>query len=108
VILEYEAENGVRPFSKWFASLDVQAALKVRTAVARLENGHFSNTKGVGAGVSEYKIDFGPGYRVYFGQDGEKLIILLGGGTKKRQNSDIQTARDLWKLYKLRKRKGES
>jgi len=58
----------------------------------------------VGAGVLEYRIDFGPGYRIYFGRDGESIVILLGGGTKKRQSNDIQTAQILWKEYKRRKR----
>ena len=57
-------------------------------------------------GVSEYKIDFGPGYRVYFGKDGDKLVILLGGGTKKRQQNDIEIAQAQWKMYKRRKKKG--
>jgi putative addiction module killer protein len=57
----------------------------------------------VGAGVFEYRIDFGPGYRVYFGKDGDAVVILLGGGTKKRQSRDITTAQDRWKDYKKRK-----
>lgn len=64
VILEYEGEDGSHPFSKWFATLNVQAALKVRTAIARMENGNFSNVKATGQGVSEVKLDFGPGYRI--------------------------------------------
>jgi putative addiction module killer protein len=60
--------------------------------------------KGVGGGVFEYRIDFGPGYRVYFGKDGEVLIILLGGGTKKRQQKDIETAHTLWQEYRQRKK----
>ena len=63
-----------------------------------------SNTKRVGSGVFECRIDFGPGYRVYFGKDGNTLIILLGGGTKKRQQNDIQKARTIWKDYKIRKK----
>ena len=59
--------------------------------------------KGVGAGVFEYRIDFGPGYRVYFGKDGETVVILLGGGTKKRQDRDIATAKERWKDYKERR-----
>jgi len=106
-VLEYEDDHGNHPYSKWFSSLDVQAALKIRTAVARMENGNFSNVKAVGQGVSEYKLDFGPGYRIYFGKDGDKLVILLGGGTKKRQSRDIETAQALWKDYKRRKKKGE-
>ena len=106
-IVEYEDEDGSHPYSKWFVSLNVQAALKVRTAIARMENSNFSNVKAVGQGVSEYKLDFGPGYRIYFGKDGDALVILLGGGTKKRQSNDIKAAQELWKAYKRRKKKGE-
>jgi putative addiction module killer protein len=106
VVVEYEDSDGKRPFSKWFRTLNVPAALKIRTAIARLENGNFSNVESVGQGVSEYKLDFGPGYRVYFGKDGATIVVLLGGGTKKRQSRDIETAKDRWAAYKTRKRKG--
>jgi putative addiction module killer protein len=76
----------------------------VTIALARMEQGNFSNTKSVGGGVPEHKIDFGPGYRVYFGKDGEHLVILVGGGTKKRQRQDIQIARERWAEYKTRKK----
>ena len=66
--------------------------------------GYTASTKSVGGGVFEYKIDFGPGYRIYFGKDGERLIILVGGGTKKRQDQDIADARSVWYAYKLRKK----
>jgi len=69
-----------------------------------MENGNFSAAKAVGSGVSELRVDFGPGYRVYFGKDGERLVILLGGGTKKRQQTDIDAAHALWAEYKKRKR----
>jgi putative addiction module killer protein len=92
-ILEYVAENGARPFGKWFDALDARVAAKVTTALNRLEQGNISNVKAVGDGVSELKIDFGPGYRVYFGQDGAVLVILLFGGTKKRQDRDIAKAK---------------
>jgi putative addiction module killer protein len=71
--------------------------------MTRLALGNFSNVKGVGSGVFECRIDFGPGYRVYFGKDGENLVILLGGGTKKRQQRDIQAALANWREYKRRK-----
>ena len=71
-----------------------------------MENGNFSNVKPVGLGVREYKLDFGPGYRIYFGKDGDRLVILLGGGTKKRQSRDIDVAQEHWKSYKARKKKG--
>ena len=73
------------------------------TAIRRLELGNFSNVKGVGAGVFEYRIDFGAGYRVYFGKDGESIVILLAGGTKKRQDRDIANAHERWADYKQRK-----
>jgi putative addiction module killer protein len=69
-----------------------------------MEQGNFSTTKGIGEGILECRIDFGPGYRIYFGRDGDALVILLGGGTKKRQQKDIETAKKLWKEYKRRKR----
>ena len=67
--------------------------------------GNLSNVKAVGQGVAEYRIDFGPGYRVYLGQDGDVLVILLGGGTKKGQNTDIQLAQQRWRDYKARKKR---
>ena len=104
-VVEYETEARKRPFSAWFARLNASAALKVRTAIARLENGNFSNVKSVGRGVSECKINFGPGYRVYFAMDGDVLLILLGGGTKQRQGRDIQNAHGYWSDYKERKKR---
>jgi putative addiction module killer protein len=91
-VVEYQDPNGSSPYGKWFARLDAIAAAKVVTALYRMEQGNLSNAKPVGQGVTEYRIDFGPGYRVYFGQDGDVLIILLGGGSKKGQNADIQAA----------------
>ncbi|HAK89568.1 MAG: addiction module protein [Nitrospirae bacterium GWC2_46_6] len=99
-VTEY-LKDGVSAFGEWFNRLDSHAAAKVSTALYRLEQGNFSNVKSVGKGVSEYKIDFGPGYRIYFGQEGDYLIILLGGGSKKNQNKDIKTAQMLWAQYKI-------
>jgi putative addiction module killer protein len=84
--------------------LNAPAAAKVTTALARIANGNFSNVKSVGPGIFEYRIDFGPGYRIYFGKDGEKLVILLGGGSKQRQQKDIQQAVQYWSAYKARKK----
>lgn len=105
-LVQYETEEGSCPFADWFDGLDVQAALKVRTALARMEAGNSGDVKPVGEGVSERRIDFGPGYRVYFAQDGQQLVVLLVGGTKKRQQRDIDRAKELWADYKARKRKG--
>ena len=101
-VIEY-VRAGSSTFAKWFSALDAQAAAKAAVALYRLEQGNFSNVKSVGKGVSEYKIDFGPGYRIYFGQEGDELVILLGGGAKKTQQKDIQTAQMLWAEYKQAK-----
>jgi putative addiction module killer protein len=100
----YFGRDGRSPFEGWFASLDPFARAKVAVAIARLEQGNLSNAKGVGGGVLEYRINFGPGYRVYFGRDGEMLIILLTGGSKKRQQRDIDAAVEMWADYRRRKR----
>jgi putative addiction module killer protein len=88
----------------WFDKLSAPAAAKVAIAITRMEQGNFSNVKSVTSGVHECRIDFGPGYRVYFGKDGEHLILLLGGGTKKRQKNDINNAIAAWRDYKSRKK----
>jgi putative addiction module killer protein len=84
--------------------LNAVAAARVTVALTRLGQGNFSNVKSVGAGVYELKIDFGPGYRIYFGKDGERLVILLGGSAKKRQGAAIGTAKAAWDEYKRRKK----
>ena len=100
----YQPLTGNSPFEDWFDGLDAAAAAKVTTALTRLGLGNVSHVKGVGMGVFEIKIDFGPGYRVYFGKDGAMVAILLGGGSKKKQQRDIETAQDLWKHYKIQKK----
>ena len=100
---EYETAGGRSPFGDWFRALDALAAAKVTTALARLGLGNTSNVKSVGSSVLELKIDFGPGYRVYFGKDGAEIVILLGGGTKKKQQRDIETAKLHWLAYKVRR-----
>ncbi len=99
-ILECLDHRGRSHFQEWFDRLNPEAAKKVLVALYRLGLGNFSNTKGVGAGVYECRINFGPGYRVYFGKDGERIVVLLGGGTKSRQQSDINLAVDRWNEYK--------
>lgn len=98
-VVEY-LEGGVSPFGRWFDGLHATAAAKVSGALYRIEQGHRSNVKSVGQGVVEYKIDFGPGYRIYFGQKGRTLIILLGGGSKRTQARDIRTAQERWAVHK--------
>jgi putative addiction module killer protein len=96
----FSADDGHSPFETWFSALDVRSAAKVTVALARMEQGNFSNAKSVGEGVHEYRIDWAPGYRVYFGRDGDVLVILLTGGIKRRQQRDIDMARVLWADYK--------
>lgn len=101
----YATSTGQSPFQKWFDDLNAHAALKVTTALTRLGMGHRSALKSVGNGVHEYRIQSGPGYRVYCAYDGETLIVLLCGGTKKRQANDIANAKKYWVDYKTRKEK---
>ena len=88
-IREYIDSEDRSPYAKWFNRLNAPAAAKVVTALARMEHCNFSNTKRIGGGVLECRIDCGPGYRIYFGRDGDSIVVLLGGGTKKRQQNDI-------------------
>jgi putative addiction module killer protein len=101
---EYETLAGRSPFGEWFAKLDARAAAKVVVVLTRIGSGNLSEVKGVGGGVVERRINYGPGYRVYFGRDGATVVILLGGGTKQRQQGDIETARARWRDYLDRKR----
>ncbi len=106
-VVEY-LKDGVSVFGGWFNRLESNAAAKVATAIYRMEQGNFSNVKSVGQGVHEYRIDFGPGYRIYFGRDGDILIVLLGGGSKKTQNKDIKDAQILWYQYKQDKKSNKT
>src|SRR6266568_6653865 len=102
-IQEYVSEEDENPFRKWFDGLDPQAAAMVTVAIGRLGDVNTSNVKSIGDGAAELKIDRVPGYRIYFGWDGKVLVILLGGGTKRRQQNDIEAALSRWRDYKRRK-----
>lgn len=95
-------EDGTSPYADWFATLGAVEAAKVTVAKLRMEQGNLSSVKWF-SGIGEYKVDYGPGYRIYLAKDGKTLIVLLGGGTKKRQQKDIERAIDLWNAYKRRK-----
>lgn len=103
-IRQYVDRLGRNRFERWFENLDGTARARIAISLERLQRGNFSAVKGIGAGVSELRLDFGPGYRIYLVRDGERLVILLGGGTKKRQQADIEAAKALWQEYKLQKR----
>jgi putative addiction module killer protein len=102
-IQEFLDASGRSPFGRWFDGLIAVAAARITVALTRLSQGNFSNVEGVGGGVYELKIGFGPGYRVYFGKDGERIVILLGGSSKKRQSGAIAAAKAAWAEYKRRK-----
>ena len=97
----YICPDGSCPFEDWMDSLrDQRARDIVRARIARVRLGNLGNCEPVGGGVMELKIDYGPGYRVYFGQVGMKLVILLCGGDKSSQAEDIRRAIDYWEDYK--------
>ena len=102
-IVEYLDSQGESPFARWFERLDPVAAAKVTIALGRMEQGNLSNVKSVGTGIHEYRLNYGPGYRIYFGFDGQTLVILLAGGSKSRQHNDIEAARRRWLDYRKRK-----
>lgn len=103
-IREYLDDQGRSPFNRWFRRLDATAAARIVSVLARIEAGNLSDVKSLGGGILEKRIHAGPGYRIYFGQDGADLVILLGGGTKRRQRHDIQQAKWRWMDYRQRKR----
>jgi putative addiction module killer protein len=105
-VAEYLDRAGRSPFGRWFDGLDARAAAIVTVALVRLADGNTSNVAPIGEGAAELKIDRGPGYRVYFGWDGRTLVVLLGGGTKRRQSKDIAAALASWREYKQRKAAG--
>jgi putative addiction module killer protein len=99
----YETVGGKQPFRDWLLALkDKRAQAKVDARLERVRHGNLGYCEPVGEGVMELKIDFGPGYRVYFGQDGKKLVVLLNGGDKSSQRKDIKTAREYWADYRRR------
>ena len=99
----YVTEEGREPFSEWLASLrDVKACAKIRVRLDRVSLGNLGDCHGVGEGVRELRIDYGPGYRVYIGQEGVTIMLLLCGGDKSTQTKDIETAKRYWNEYRRR------
>jgi len=93
-------KGGSTPFSEWLASLrDVRAVAIVRARLNRIRLGNFGDCRSVGGGVEELRIDFGPGYRIYYGREGALVVILICGGTKRTQARDIVNAQKQWKEY---------
>jgi putative addiction module killer protein len=102
-ILEYETEQGDSPFNDWINNQIPAVRTRIAKRLDRVALGNLSDRKSVGEGVSELRIDYGPGYRVYYGRKGNELVILLGAGTKKNQAADIVSAKKHWKAYKKEK-----
>jgi putative addiction module killer protein len=97
-ILVCQDETGRELFTEWLNGLDLQTRARVRVRIDRLEEGLFGDVEPVGEGVSELRMDFGPGYRVYFGQVGRAVHLLLGG-SKQGQQKDIRRAKKLWREH---------
>jgi putative addiction module killer protein len=95
-IREYLARNGRNPFREWLDDLPKETSGKIQARLLRLSSGGIGDIKSVGYGVFEARLIFGPGYRIYFGFAGRKLIILLAGGHKGTQRDDILRARRYW------------
>jgi len=97
----YRDRRGRCPYLEWFSALrDNRARQKIQARLARVRLGNLGHTNSVGEGVQELKIDFGPGYRIYFGQDGDEVVILLCGGDKSSQADDIAKAKGHWQNYR--------
>ena len=106
-VREYLEESGRSPYKKWFDALPATVAAKVSVALLRIEMGNLSRVKWFD-GIGEFVLNTGPGYRIYLGKDGPTLIVLLGGGTKHRQQKNIDQAKALFAHYKARKKNHRS
>jgi putative addiction module killer protein len=107
-VREYLTAEGVNPFRAWLATLDTAMRARIQARVLRFESGNLGDHKSVGGGVQEARLDFGPGYRIYFGQVGLVVVILLCGGDKSTQTKDIQRAKAFWKHYSKEQGDGEA
>jgi len=100
-VVAFRANDGQVPFEDWLDDLnDKRAVARVLARLARVRQGGMGDCKSVGEGVSELRVDYGPGYRVYFGQKGGTLVVLLCGGDKRAQDRDIRLAKQYWQQYK--------
>jgi putative addiction module killer protein len=102
-LIVYQAENGKEPFTEWFGDLDSKIRVRIRNRLDHVEQGHYGDYKSVGKSVYELRFFFGPGYRVYFAEDGDKIVLLLSGGDKSGQSKDIAKAQEYWKNYQAEK-----
>ena len=103
-VVHYITEDGADHFDRWLRRQNPQVRARVQTRIDRIELGNFGDHHGVGSGVFELRLNFGPGYRIYYGLDGDELVILLGGGSKRLQQRDIDMAKVRWRAYRQEKR----
>lgn len=106
-INEYTDEQGKSPYAQWLNSLrDARAKAKIIMQVDKMELGLFGDVEPIGEGLSELRIHYGPGYRVYYGKEGNQVYLLLCGGDKSTQSKDIKKAKQYWKDHKRRNQDG--
>ena len=106
VLKIYITSDGKQPYSEWLRNLrDTMTVARIRTRIDRIEEGNLGQYKSLGTALFEFKFSFGPGYRVYFAVDGDKIVLLLSGGDKGSQRKDIEKAREYWTDYLMRNRK---
>ena len=97
----YQTQNGREPFSEWLLSLrDAKGQTRIRKRLDQIEDGNFGDCQSVGGGVFELRLHFGAGYRIYFGEIGNDIVLLLCGGDKSSQTRDIRRAKSYWSQYK--------
>ncbi len=102
-VIAYRTEDGRVPFEKWLESIsDRKAVARVLVRLARVRQGNLGDVRAVGGGVLELRVAYGPGYRVYFGQQGRAIVVLLCGGDKRTQDRDIRLAKEYWRDYEAR------
>ena len=107
-VREYLTADGRSPFREWLGVLTKAVAARIQARVLRFELGNLGDHKSVGGGVWEARVMFGPGYRIYFGKDGDLVVMLLAGGDKGSQAKDIARARDFWRDFLEAKRRGKA
>jgi putative addiction module killer protein len=101
-LIDYETSNAECPIRKWLNELDSTIAARIEARLKRVSLGNFGDSKPIGEGVSELRMTFGSGYRIYFGQHGDEIVILLCGGDKSSQSNDIETAKNYWLDFQRR------
>lgn len=101
-LIDYETTNGKKPFREWLDDLDFSVAFRIEARINRVALGNLGDVKPVGQGVSELRVKFGAGYRIYFAQHREEIVVLLCGGDKGSQSDDIETAKSYWADFKRR------